>query len=140
MSITTAVHLNFRRQAQEALTFYRSVFGGELTLATYTQAQMPVADDEGDLIAWGEVRSSDGFHVMAYDVPAARAHDAGIDPVFVSVRGNDEKETRRYWAGLADGGTIKADLGPSGWAPLYGMVTDRFGITWILDVTAPWAG
>jgi len=35
---------------------------------------------------------------------------------------------------------IQAPLEPSSWAPLYGMLTDRFGITWVLDIAAPYAG
>jgi len=133
MSVTTATHLNFRGRAREALEFYRSVFGGQLVAVAHS-VQRP---EEADQIMWGQVRSDDGFHVMAYDVPASRAYEPGTDPVFVSVRGTDEDEIRRYWDGLTKNATIKAPLEPAGWAPLYGMLTDRFGVTWVLDVAVP---
>lgn len=141
MSVQTTTHLNFRGQAREALTTYQEVFGGELVAVTYADAQAVQRPDEADLVMWGEVRSPAGFHVMAYDVPASRAHDPGTDPVFVSVRGTDEDELRGFWDRMvARGGTVTAPLEPSGWAPLAGMLTDRFGVTWVLDVAAPYHG
>jgi PhnB protein len=44
------------------------------------------------------------------------------------------------WDGLAVGATVIEPYGPSAWAPASGMLTDRFGVTWILDVAAPYAG
>ena len=74
MSVTTTTHLNFRGRALEALEFYQSVFGGDLVAVTYSQAHAAQRPEEADQIMWGEVRSEDGFHVMAYDVPASLAH------------------------------------------------------------------
>lgn len=134
MTITTTTHLNFRGQAREALAFYRSVFGGELMLLTHQQTYPSFAPEEADLVAFGQVESPDGFRIMAFDVPAARPYDPGITPVFVSVRGTDPDDLARYWTALADRATIIQPLEPSGWSPLYGMLTDRFGITWVLDL------
>ncbi|GAA1500745.1 VOC family protein [Dactylosporangium maewongense] len=126
MSITTTTHLNFRGDARQALEFYQSAFGGEIVL-------VPHADDV-EHVMWGQVRADNGFHVMAYDVPAALSYDAGDKPVFVSVRGSDAGEITAYWKALSSGATIVQDLAPSGWSPLYGMLKDRFGVTWVLDV------
>lgn len=134
MTIKTSTHLNFRGQARDALAFYQSVFGGDLMIATHAQAYPSFPPEEADLVAFGQVESADGFRIMAYDVPAARPYDAGIAPVFVSVRGTDTDQLTRYWAGLAEGANIIQPLAPSGWSPLFGMLTDRFGITWVLDI------
>jgi PhnB protein len=91
---------------------------------------------EADWLTWGQVTSPEGFHIMAFDVPSARPWDQGASPFFVSVRGRDAEEITGYWKKLSEGSTVVTDLGPAGWAPLYGMVTDRFGITWVLDVVA----
>jgi PhnB protein len=136
MTIKTTTHLNFRGNAREALAFYQSVFGGEMMIATHSQAYPSFPPEEADLVAFGQVESADGFRIMAYDVPAARPYDAGIAPVFVSVRGNDTEELTRFWNGLADGASVIQPLAPSGWAPLFGMLTDRFGVTWVLDIAA----
>ena len=139
MSIRTTTHLNFRGQAREALAFYQTVFGGDLVVISYADAHAIRTPEEADQIMWGQVESSSGFHVMAYDVPSAMQWNAGTIPVFVSVRGTDEDEVRRYWVGLSEGATIVQPLAPAGWSPLYGMLKDRFGITWVLDIAVPYA-
>jgi len=140
MTITTTTHLNFRGEAREALALYQSVFGGETVIATHAQAYPSFPAEEADLVAWGQVESPDGFRVMAFDVPSARPFDPGITPVFVSIRGTAPEEISRYWQGLAQGAKVIQPLGPSGWTPLYGMLTDRFGVTWVLDVAVAYAG
>jgi PhnB protein len=141
MSIKTVTHINLRGDARAALEFYQTVFGGNMIVVTYQDAHNVTNPDEADQIMWGEVASPDGFHVMAYDVPAARPYDQGEIPFFVSVRGTTADEISGYWAKLSAEGTIKAPLAPAGFSPLYGMVTDQFGVTWVLDVavdyTAP---
>jgi PhnB protein len=87
---------------------------------------------------WGQVAADNGFHVMAYDVPGRLPYEPGVNPVFVSVRGTDAGEITAYWNGLSAGATVVQDLGPAGWSPLYGMLRDRFGVVWVLDVdTSP---
>lgn len=138
MSITTTTHLNFRGDARAALEFYQSVFGGDLAAISYAEAHSITEQSEADQIMWGQVLSPAGFHVMAYDVPSHTAYDQGTIPVFVSVRGVDADEITAYWEKLIAGGTVVVPLAPAAWAPLYGMVRDRFGVTWVLDIQAAW--
>jgi len=141
MSITTTTHLNFRGQARAALEHYADVFGGEVQSFTFAQGGTDRDRADGavdDQIIWGGVTSPAGFSIMAFDVPPGRAHDPGTDALYVSVRGDDADEITRCFDGLAAGGTVRAALGPAGFSPLYGMVTDRFGVTWVLDVAASW--
>jgi len=134
MSITTTTHLNFRGDARQALEFYQSVFGGRITMVSYADAHNVTDRAEADQIMWGQVEAGNGFHVMAYDVPGNQSYSPGDKPVFVSVRGKDGEEITTYWKGLAEGATVIQELGPAGWAPLYGMLQDRFGVIWVLDV------
>ncbi|GGL46664.1 VOC family protein [Planomonospora parontospora] len=136
MSITTAVHLNFQDSARAALEFYQSVFGGRLVAFTNADAGSVRHPADAGRVSWGEVRADNGFHVMAYDVREEQGYDAGDRAFFVSVRGRDADEITAYWKGLSDGATVVEDLGPAGWSPLYGMLKDRFGVTWVLDVAA----
>ena len=138
MSVNVTPHLNFRGDARSALEFYQAVFGGQLTLISYADAGAVTDPAEADQIMWGQVASDAGVRVMAYDVPGHTSWEPGVIPVFVSVRGVDADEITRYWNGLADGANIVAPLAPAQWAPLYGMLTDRFGITWVLDVEVAW--
>ena len=139
MSISTTPHLNFRGDARAALEFYGAVFGGQLTVITYADAHQVTEQAAADQIMWGQVVSDAGLRVMAYDVPAHTAYEPGIIPVFVSVRGTGADEITEYWERLVEGGTVVVPLGASAWAPLYGMVTDRFGVTWVLDVEVAWS-
>jgi len=140
MSLQTTTHLNFRGEAREALEFYQSVFGGDLVTVTYAEASAVQDPGEAEQIMWGQVAAPNGFRVMAYDVPAGRAWNRGEAPFFVSVRTDDAAELEPYWARLVEGSVVVVDLGPAPWAPLYGMLTDRFGVTWVLDVAVPYEG
>ena len=137
MTLQTTPHLNFRGQAREALEFYRGVFGGEAVRVTYQDAGQVRDPADADRIVWGQVAADDGFRVMAYDVPAGTPWHPGENAFFVSVRGNDPDEIARRWAKLSEGATVVQPLGPAGWSVLYGMLKDRFGVTWVLDVLAP---
>jgi len=136
MAIRTTTHLNFRGDARAALGFYQSVFGGDIVLVTHAQSYGTTDPAEAELIGYGQVTSPAGFSIMAYDVPASREYAPGIAPVFVSVRGDTADEVAGYWAGLVEGGTVIAPFGPSQWSKGYGMLRDRFGVTWVLDVAS----
>ena len=136
MSIKSTTHVNFRGDARAALEFYRDVFDGELTVITYSTMHAAQTPEEEDLIMWGQVTAPTGFAIMAFDVPASRPYDKGITPFFESVRGDTVEDVTPIWEKLTDGATILQKLEPSPWAPAYGMLTDRFGVTWVVDVVA----
>ena len=140
MSVTTTAHINFRGQAREALEFYRSVFGGDTAIATYADIHQVDDQEQADGVAWGQVEAPSGFRVMAYDVQTAKPYDQGRNAFYIALRGTDADEIQAQWNGLADGATVLIPLAAAAFAPLYGMLTDRYGVTWIVDVTAPPAG
>jgi len=154
MSITTTTHLNFRGDARAALDFYQSVFGGEVTIATYGDFGMPKEIPGADSVVFGQVESAGGFRVMAYDIPGQAGGSAGAagsthrengttvtdQPFFVAVRGESLKEVEGYWAALSAGASIVEPLAASAWSPGFGMLTDSFGVTWILDVASAYSG
>ncbi|NUR84425.1 MAG: VOC family protein [Nonomuraea sp.] len=136
MSVSTVTHLNFRGDARAALTFYQSVFGGDLAVVTYGDAgdlRDPAAAGQ---VMWGQVAAANGFRVMAYDVPASMPWDQGENAFFVSLRGETAGEVEAYWEKLREGATVVQPLGPAQWAPLYGMLKDRYGVVWVVDVVA----
>ncbi|WP_295700295.1 VOC family protein [Lapillicoccus sp.] len=139
MSVSTVTHLNFRGEARAALEFYQSVFGGELALFTYADAHNVQDPSEADQLMWGQVAADSGFRVMAYDVPARMPWERGQNSFFVSLRGETTEEVTALWDRLSAGATVRQPLAPAQWAPLYGMLEDRFGITWVVDVVATYA-
>ncbi|MDB5506751.1 MAG: bleomycin resistance protein [Devosia sp.] len=139
MTLKTTTHLNFRGDARAALAFYQSVFGGDQRLFTYRDAGNLQHPAEADQLMWGQVVTDDGFRIMAYDVPVDRSYAPGEIPFFVSVSASAADEITRYWDKLVQGATIVQPLAPAFWAPLSGMLKDRFGITWVLDVEVAYA-
>lgn len=137
MSVTTTTHINFRGQAREALGFYATVFDGTVTVATYTDIHQVTDPAQADSVAWGQVEGANGFRVMAYDVQSAKPFDHGQNSFYIALRGTDAAEIQTQWDRLTEGAEILTPLAPAVFAPLYGMLTDRFGVTWIIDVTAP---
>lgn len=154
MTIATTTHLNFRGTARQALEFYATVFGGEVTLATYGDFGMPAGVPGADKVVFGQVENAEGFRLMAYDIPGAAedlAATAGTTTrengatltdrtFFQSLRADSLDELTGYWDALADGASIVEPLAASAWSPGFGMLTDRFGVTWVLDVRAAYAG
>lgn len=134
MSVNAVTHLNFRGDARAALAFYQSVFDGQLTVVTYKDAGNVQDPAEADQVMWGQVTADNGFRVMAYDVPSGKPWDQGENAFFLSLRGDTAEEVTAYWDGLAEGATVLQPLSPAQWAPLYGMLKDRFGVTWVVDV------
>ncbi len=134
MTVSVTNHLNFRGNARAALEFYQSVFGGDITLVTYKDAHNVQDPSEASQVMYGQVAAKNGFRVMAYDVPSRMPWDHGKNAFFVSVRGDSADEITAIWEKLSAGATVAQPLAPSGWSPLYGMLEDRFGITWVLDV------
>jgi PhnB protein len=134
MSLTNTTHVNFRGDARAALEFYADVFGGTVTIVTFGDAHAAERPEEADLVMWGQAAADSGFRIMAFDVPASREFERGSESFFESVRTGSVEELTALWEKLADGATIRTPLGPSAWAPAYGMLTDRFGVTWVMDV------
>ena len=147
MSLTTTTHLNFRGDARAALDLYASAVGGRVAATTYADLGMPADAPGADGVVFGLAEADNGFRVMAYDVPGPRGtaeapggtrRENGVtltdQPFFVSVRGDTLDEVRAVWDGLVDGGTVVEPLAASAWSPGFGMLTDRFGVTWVLDV------
>jgi len=158
MSITTTTHLNLPGTARAALDFYQSVFGGRVIASTYGEFGMPQDAPDAGKIVFGQLQSDSGFRVMAYDIPSS-ASDSGpaavpaatetqrvngvtitSQPFFLAARADTLDELTVHWTALAEGATIVEPLAASAWTPGFGMLTDRFGVTWVLDVAAPSAG
>lgn len=154
MSVNAVTHLNFHGNARQALEFYHAVFGGNLVIATYADFGAPKDTPNADKVVWGQVVADSGFQVMAYDVPSLeqssptstpstrREHGMTITtaPFFISLRGGSVNEIEALWEKLSASATIIEPIAQSPWAQLFGMLTDRFGVTWVVDVVSPYNG
>lgn len=139
MSVNAVTHLNFRGDARQALEFYHSAFGGDVAIISYKDAGNVQEPSEADQVMWGQVAADNGFRVMAYDVPSRMPWNQGENAFFVLLRGETSQEISAYWEKLSNGATIVQELAPAQWAPLYGMLKDQFGVTWVMDVVSQYS-
>jgi PhnB protein len=132
-------YLNFRGDAKEALEFYHSVFGGELTVSSFADLganDMPEA--ERDQIMHGQLETTAGFTLMAADTPSHMDYAPGTNQYSISLSGpsDDDAQLRGYWQKLSEGGTVIEPLATAPWGDSFGMLTDRFGVTWLVNIAA----
>ncbi|MEX5298509.1 VOC family protein [Kocuria sp. CPCC 205292] len=126
-------YLSFRDTAEEAMTFYRSVFGGELSLSRFSEYGASDDPAEQDKVMHAMLTTDAGMVLMASDTPDSMALTVG-DNVAVSVSGDDEALMRGWWETLTAGGTVTMPLEEAPWGGLFGMCTDRFGTHWMFSV------
>ena len=125
-------YLNFNGNARQALEFYTSVFGGNLNLSTFAEfgmAEAPVADK----IMHGQLETDAGYTLMAADTPPGMEFN-GMHGFGVSLSGDDADVLRGYFDKLADGGTITMPMQKQAWGDEFGMVTDKFGVPWLVNI------
>lgn len=97
MSVTTTTHVNFRGRAREALEFYKSVFGGETSIATYANIHAVEEPIQADQVAFGRLSAPIGFTIMAYDVQPSKGYDPGENAFYVSLQGTAGDEIQPLW-------------------------------------------
>ena len=124
-------YLNFDGTARQALEFYQGVFGGELNLNTFGQlGGMEGAD--ADKIMHGQLETRDGYTIMGADVPSHMEYQP-LAGAAVSLSG-DDAALRGYFEKLAAGGTVTVPLEKQVWGDEFGMVTDKFGVPWLVNI------
>jgi PhnB protein len=126
-------YLNFRDNAREAMEFYRSVFGGELTVSTFGEGQMAKDPSENDKVMHAMLTAPNGFVLMGSDTPSSMEFSRG-SAYSVSLSGDDEPELRGYWDRLSAGATITMPLEKAPWGDSFGMLVDRFGVSWLVNI------
>jgi PhnB protein len=126
-------YLTFRDTARQAMEFYRSVFGGELTVSTF--AEFHASDDpaEQDKVMHSMLTTDNGLVLMAADTPNSMEYTTGTN-YSVSLSGEDDAELRGYWDKLTVGATIAEPLSTAPWGDSFGMLTDKFGVSWLVNI------
>lgn len=130
-------YISFSDNARQAMEFYQAVFGGTLALHTFGEFGAPDAP-EADKIMHGLLETESGFTLMGADTAPGMKHNPGNN-IAVSVSGDDDEELRGYWAKLAEGGEVSVPLETQVWGDEFGMLVDRFGITWLVNIGQPQA-
>jgi PhnB protein len=113
------------------MEFYKEVFGGTLTLNTFSE--YGGNPEDADKIMHGMLETPSGYTIMGADTPVGMDHNPGTN-ITVSLSGDDAAELRRYWERLASGGTVSVPLEKQMWGDEFGMCVDKFGIGWMVNV------
>lgn len=133
MSTRLNPYLGFRDSAREAMDFYQSVFGGELTRSTFAELHASEDPAEQDKIMHSMLSTDTGLVLMAADTPNRMELTSGTN-YSVSLSGEDDAELRGYWNKLSDGGAVTAPLERAPWGDSFGMCIDRFGVSWMVNI------
>lgn len=126
-------YVNFAGQTREAMEFYQSVFGGELNMTTFGEFGM-TDPNMANGIMHANLISPSGFTLMAADAPPNMEHKPGNN-ITISLSGDDGADLRGYWEKLAEGGQVMMPLEKQSWGDEFGMLTDRFGIPWMVNIS-----
>jgi PhnB protein len=127
-------YIAFAGTARQAMEFYQSVFGGELRLSTF--GEFPGAEAAtADQIMHAQLETDRGFTLMASDTPPGMEHTAGNN-ITISLSGDDSEALHGYWDALAQGGAVGMPLEKQMWGDEFGMLTDKFGIPWMVNIAA----
>ena len=136
----TTIHpwINFNGNAEEAFSFYKSVFGGEFTKVVHfkdiASAEFPVPEKEENKIMYIALPISTGTMLIANDVPEILGQvNERENRSKILVRTENKEEADRLFSGLSAGGEVEGPMGDSPWGSYAGMFRDKYGIEWIIE-------
>src|SRR5580700_4762087 len=131
--MTVQTYLFFDGRCEEAIEFYRDVFGAELTfLMRYKEGPPQLVYPGGeDKVFHASVRFGETTLSLADTDPAKQVYFGGFA---LLAKPGTVDDAERVFAAIADGGQVHLPLAETFWAARYGIVTDRFGVAWKIQV------
>ena len=127
-------YLTFDGNAREAVDFYATVLGGTPTVMTF--GDMGTEDPAlRDKVMHARLESPAGT-LMASDTAPGAPFTPG-DTMTMSLSGDDVEQLRGWFAGLAEGGQVTMPLAVQMWGDEFGMLTDRYGVPWMVNIAVP---
>ncbi len=130
-------HINFNGNAEEAFTFYKSVFGGEfekiIRFKDISSAEFPVAEKEANKVMHIALPIGPNT-LMANDVPEIMGRtneNENRSKIFVSTESREEAD--KIFNGLSAGGNVEMPIGDSPWGSYFAMFRDKYGIEWMVE-------
>ncbi len=135
---TTNPWINFNGNAEEAFTFYKSVFGGEFTqiirFKDLASAEFKIAEKDENKIMRIALPIDPGQVLIANDVPEFMGRvNESENRSKISIGTESKAEADRLFTGLSAGGNIEGPMGDSPWGTYCGMFRDKYGIEWIIE-------
>ena len=127
-----APYIGFNRKTEEALEFYAKIFNGRTEIQYVKDAPMQV-DMPEHLVFHSALIVDDKVLMMASDMLSPdQTFDRG-NAMSLALMPSEEADANKFFESLKQDGTVIFDLGTSEWGSLYGQVTDKYGLTWMID-------
>lgn len=137
--VTINPYLNFAGNTEEAFKFYRSVFGGDFTTLLRfkdTPEGGSIPDKDKNKLMHVALPIGSGNALMATDALESSGHKLTFgNNFYLQIEADSKEEAKRIFDGLASGGKVTVPLGDSSWGALFGMISDKFGIQWMVNHT-----
>ncbi|GAA4868672.1 VOC family protein [Actinomycetospora straminea] len=133
MAVRLNPYLHFDGEAADAVAFYADVFGGTTSVMTF--AEMGMEGPDAQKVMHGQLETEQGMTLMVADMPPGTTRERGND-VTVALSGDDEPTLRGWYEQLSAGGTVGTPLEKQMWGDFYGDCTDRFGVRWMVNISA----
>ena len=124
-------YLNFNGNARQAMEFYASVFGGEPMITAFSQ--FGTEGPDADRVMHSVLETDAGYSIMAADVLSTMDYQP-IAGMSISLSGDDGDVLRGYFEKLSENGTTGMPLQKQAWGDEFGMCTDRFGVSWLVNI------
>ena len=133
--------INFNGNAEEAFTFYKSIFGGEITkiirFKDIASKEFPVGDEDMDKIMLIALPIGKNNMLLANDVPSFMGKvNENENRSKISVSTESKEEADAIFNGLSVGGQVEVPVGESAWGTYFGMLRDKYGIEWMVEYPA----
>jgi len=129
-------YLNFNGNCEEAMNFYKSVLGGELEISRFAEfdsPSMPVPESQKNNVMHSTLKNGT-LSFMASDGSQDNSVVFG-NSVSMSIAGDDEAQLTGFFNGLGAGGMVTMPLEKQVWGDSFGMLTDKFGIHWMINIS-----
>jgi len=145
---STNTYLMFDGKCREAMEFYKKCLGGDLRVITYGEMPPQPGGSEGceipadakNRVMHAELRTGP-MHLMASDtMPGMPGTFTAGNNFMINLNCDDEAEVDRLFNALVQGGKTNMPVGETFWAKRFGMLTDKFGVEWMLNLEKPMSG
>ncbi len=136
----TSTYLNFKRNTEEAFLFYKQVFGTDFTgpIARMDTApqdpERPLAEEDKNLVMHVELPITGGHVLMGTDAPESMGFTLQQgNNVYINLEPDTPEEAERLFGALSEGGKVEMPLQEMFWGAIFGSLTDRFGVQWMVN-------
>jgi PhnB protein len=126
-------YLSFKDNTREAMEFYQTVFGGKIMMSTFKESNASQDPSEDNKIIHAVLETDNGITFMASDTPERMDYQVGTN-YSMSLSGDNEGELQSYFQKLLIGGTVTMPLEKAPWGDTFGMLTDQFGVPWLVNI------